>query len=106
MEMPFSKTIEEDCLGGLLVCTYYVGLTNYEPVLTIDDFYIWRHKVIYQAMIELHKRGIEPHEVNVKAELKRSGKLTEIGGPEFIHHLAFCALTRPAQPNHPGQNRR
>ena len=53
-------------------------------------------------MQTLTARGIEPHEINVKAELQRTGILAQVGGKEFIHHLIFCTLSRPAQPNHPG----
>lgn len=101
MELPYSKIIEEDCLGGFMVCHYYLGDPEFTPVLTPDDFYLWRHKQVFKAMLDLQRRGIQPHEVNVKKELARTGKLAKVGGRDFIHHLIYCAYSR----SRPGDNR-
>lgn len=101
-EFPYSRELEEDLLGGLMICTYYLDDPEFKDYLTPHDFYLWQHKRIFLAMQELMARGIEPYETNVKSELQRTGILTQVGGREFIHHLVYCALSRPAQPNHPG----
>ena len=96
MELPYNKIIEEDCLGGLMVCTYYLsGDPDYDLKLTEDDFYLHRNKLVFTAILQLHKQGMEPWENNVKDELQRMGKLAWVGGREFIHHLIYCALSRP-----------
>ena len=96
-ELPYNKTVEEDCLGGLMVCTYYLSDPEYKDYLSPHDFYIRRHQRIYKAMQDLTARDIEPHEINVKTELQRTGILNQVGGREYIRHLVYCALSRPGE---------
>jgi replicative DNA helicase len=99
MEMPYSKVIEEDCLGGMMVCTYYLTDPFYlqDPdfvKLDVDDFYLWQHQKVYATMLWLAERALEPNENNVKDELERSAMLEQVGGRDFIHHLVYCALSQ------------
>ena len=94
----YSRELEEDLLGGLMICTPFFCDPEFTPVLTVDDFHLWQHKVVFTTMLELKERGIEPNETEVKKELARTGKLERVGGREFIGHLIYCANTRPTPP--------
>ena len=55
--------------------------------VTIDDFYIDKHKKIYQCICELREEGIEIDYVSVLAKIKSRGWADEIS-PAFLTGLA------------------
>ena len=53
-----------------------------------DDFYRPSHHIIYQAMLNLHARNVPADLVTVIEELKKMGKLEDVGGVSYITLLA------------------
>ena len=49
-------------------------------VLGPDDFYNAEHRLVFEAMQSLYKRGIPINPVTVEARLARNGNLERIGG--------------------------
>jgi replicative DNA helicase len=52
--------------------------------LSNDDFYLQKHKVIYQVIVDLFYQG-KVFDINVlRNELQKQGKLDEIGGNAYL----------------------
>jgi replicative DNA helicase len=52
-----------------------------------DDFYIHRHRWIWQAFTHLHERRIPIDFLTVAEQLSQAGNLAEVGGPAYITAL-------------------
>lgn len=78
--------IEETLIGVVLACGDAWSNTRQEditPVLAMveaQDFTEWRHRAIWQAILNVHAAGHPPHLVMVHAELSRTGALDQYGG--------------------------
>ena len=48
-------------------------------VLSADDFYRVEHRILFNHIVDLYARGIEPNLLSVVEELKKSGELDKIG---------------------------
>jgi hypothetical protein len=55
--------------------------------LKAHDFFIHRHRWIWQAFTALHKRGDAIDFVTVPGELEKTSKLTELGGAPYLTAL-------------------
>src|SRR5262249_52572822 len=55
--------------------------------LQADDFYIHRHRWIWEAFTSLHEQRIPIDLLTLTEELDRKGQLAEIGGPAFLTAL-------------------
>lgn len=76
--VPANVEAEEAVLGALLIDPN--AILRVAPRLRPEDFYVERHAWIYEAMLRVHDRG-EPIEVlTLTEELRRDGRLTEVGG--------------------------
>lgn len=86
---PYSQEAEEATLGAILVNPdVFVSLL---AVLKPDDFFILRHRYIWEAMTRLHERN-EPIDLLLLVEaLKSDGHLLDIGGPAYLTQLSNCA---------------
>lgn len=80
----YSETAEQNVLGALLINPDAAQDLTLRP----DDFYIDRHRVIYQTITGLSARGVTPDFVTVVSSLDKQGKLSEIGGPAYLTQLA------------------
>jgi replicative DNA helicase len=79
---PFDEDAERAILGSLIV---YPELQK--PItarLTTDDFYLQKHKVIYQVVVDLFYQG-KVFDIHVlRNELQKQGKLDEVGGNAYL----------------------
>lgn len=82
---PCSLEAEQSVLGAVLLrpevqveVSVYVG-----P----EDFYRTAHATIFQAMVDLDRRGDPVDITSVMLLLKERGKLQEVGGPVFLAEL-------------------
>lgn len=83
--VPHSKSAEEAVLGSIFIdpnCIY--DLLHF---LKEDDFYIHRHRWIWNVFMALDFRGTAIDLLTVTDELERRGELAEIGGPAFLTQL-------------------
>jgi replicative DNA helicase len=55
--------------------------------LQADDFYIHRHRWIWEAFASLHEQRIPVDLLTLGEELDRKGQLSEIGGPAYLTTL-------------------
>ena len=83
--VPHSREAEEAVLGAVLINpeAYY----DVAQFLQFDDFYIHRHKWIWQAFNRLHEKRVPVDFLTVTEELDQMNQLAEIGGPAYITSL-------------------
>ena len=83
--VPHSREAEEAVVGSILINpdAYY----DVAQFLQFEDFYIHRHRWIYQAFTRLHERRIPIDFLTVSEELDQLGQLAEIGGPAYLSAL-------------------
>lgn len=82
---PFSQEAEEATIGAILTNpAAYFGVAAF---LRIDDFFVLRHRYIWEAMGRLSERSEPLDYLTVMQELKDMGRLQEIGGPAYLTQL-------------------
>jgi replicative DNA helicase len=83
--VPHSREAEEAVVGAVLINpeVYY----DVAQFLQADDFYIHRHRWIWEAFASLHEQRIPIDLLTIGEELDRKGQLSEIGGPAFLTTL-------------------
>ena len=81
--IPHSREAEEALLGSLIIAPDLIPTITLRP----DDFYIQRHRWIFEAMRNLDSRNVTPDLVTLSEELEHSGTLAELGGPAFLTSL-------------------
>ncbi len=83
--VPHSREAEESVIGAVLINpdAYY----DVASFLLADDFYIHRHRWIWQAFNRLHERRVPLDFLTVSEELDQMGVLAEVGGPAYIAAL-------------------
>ncbi len=83
--VPHSREAEEAVVGAVLINpeVYY----DVAQFLAADDFYIHRHRWIWEAFTSLHEQRIPIDMLTLAEELDRKGQLAEIGGPAFLTSL-------------------
>ncbi len=84
--MPFSNEAEQSVLGAI-----YLDRDCIPSVLELvrgEDFYIDRHRELFEAIIELYNMGKPIDLVTLKEHLTLRGSLEKIGGIEFIVEVA------------------
>lgn len=83
--VPQNREAEESLIGSIFINpeAYY----DVAQFLKDDDFYIHRHRWIWQAFNRLHEKRSPIDPVTVCTELEQSGHLSEVGGPAYITSL-------------------
>ncbi len=83
--VPHSREAEEAVVGAVFINSeVYYDIAQF---LTADDFYIHRHKWIWEAFTSLHEQRIPIDLLTVSDELDRRGQLGELGGPAYLTSL-------------------
>lgn len=83
--VPHSREAEEAVIGSVLINpeAYY----DVAQFLQANDFYIHRHRFIWEAFNRLHERRVPLDFLTVTEELDQMGHLAEIGGPAYLTSL-------------------
>ena len=83
--IPHNREAEEAVVGAVLINpeAYYDLAQFLQP----DDFYIVRHRWIWEAFGRLHEKRIPLDFLTVTQELENAGQLTEIGGASYLTSL-------------------
>ena len=82
---PHNREAEEAVVGAVLINPeVYYDLAQF---LQADDFYIHRHRWIWEAFTRLHEKRIPLDFLTVTEELQSAGQLAEIGGPAYLTAL-------------------
>jgi replicative DNA helicase len=83
--VPHSREAEEAVVGAVFINSeVYYDIAQF---LSADDFYIHRHKWIWECFTSLHEQRIPIDLLTVSDELDRRGQLSEIGGPAYLTSL-------------------
>lgn len=83
--VPYSQEAEEATIGAILINPVaYFGVAAF---LQADDFFLLRHRYIWQALQRLSERDEPIEYLTLIEELRDIGKLDEIGGPAYITQL-------------------
>lgn len=88
---PYSQESEEATLGAVMVngAEYY----RVAAFLTPDDFFILRHRYIWDAMAKVAEKENPIDYMTIQTALKDDGRLSEIGGPAYLTQLINTAPT-------------
>ncbi len=85
--IPHSREAEEATVGSILINSDVFHECRLELPVGGEEFYIHRHRMIWNAMQALVTRGQPIDFLTVSAELEAAGLLTEIGGPAYLTAL-------------------
>lgn len=89
--LPHDIDAERSVLGAMIlsknVCYEIIG------TLMADDFYLDRHRMIYEAMEEIHKKNMPIDITTLTAYLKDHGLLDKAGGVEYLLELSESVPT-------------
>src|SRR5512143_1046076 len=83
--VPHSREAEEAVVGAVLINpeVYY----DVAQFLQADDFYIHRHRWIWEAFASLHEQRVPIDLLTIGEELDRRAQLSEVGGPAYLTTL-------------------
>ena len=83
--VPHSQEAEEAVLGAVLINpeSYFEVAQFLRP----DDFYIQRHRWLWETFIRLQERRAPIDFLTVVEELDQTGHLGEVGGPAYVTAL-------------------
>ena len=83
--IPHNREAEEAVVGAVLINPEaYYDLAQF---LQAEDFYIHRHRWIWEAFNRLHEKRTPLDFLTVTEELQSAGQLAEIGGPAYLTAL-------------------
>jgi replicative DNA helicase len=83
---PFSQEAEEAVIGSILIDPgAYITVAAF---LKPDDFFLLRHKTIWQALERLNSRAEAIDHITLAEELENMQTLDEIGGRAYLIQLA------------------
>jgi replicative DNA helicase len=89
--VPHSREAEESLIGAVLI--HPEAYFDVAAFLHTEDFFIHRHRFIWEAIASLHDRRVPLDFLTVTEELNRAGKLAEVGGPAYITALINATPT-------------
>ncbi len=84
--LPANIEAEEAVLGSILIDPN--AILRVVPRLRPEDFYLERHTWIFDAILKIHERGEAIDVLTLADQLKRDGRLDEVGGISALVALA------------------
>ena len=91
--LPHDLVAEQSTLGGMLLSADVTHLILSESKIFERDFYAPKHEIIFGAIRALANQGEPTDVVTLSAELVKLGKLSTIGGAEYLHELTAIVPT-------------
>ena len=88
---PQNIEAEQSVIGAMLIDKNAVGIVTEK--LMPEDFYRQAHQLIFSAMLTLHSKNEPIDMITVVDELKKMGKLDDVGGISYITLLANAVPT-------------
>src|SRR5919202_3961425 len=80
--LPSNVEAEQAVLGSLLLDPD--AITQVAAFLRAEDFYLEKHRWIYETMLDLHDRRDPIDFLSVISGLEQRGRLRDIGGSAFF----------------------
>ena len=90
--LPHNISAEKAILGAMLMKNGE-AIPKVNELLSFEDFYREEHRIIYQAILDLHEKNVIPDNVSLCDHLKKIGKLDQVGGPTYILALGDVVPT-------------
>jgi hypothetical protein len=84
--LPKSIEAEQFVLGAVLTDSPN-SLRIIRSLLEANDFFLDKHRLVYQRALELHDRGQAVNRLTLAEELERHGELKRLGGRSFVNSL-------------------
>ncbi len=88
---PHDLLAEQSALGGMLLSKDAVA--DVVEVMRGVDFYMPKHEVIFDAILNLYSHGEPTDVIAVTDELTKSGELSRAGGADYLHTLTGLVPT-------------
>ncbi len=88
---PQAQQVEQSVLGAMLLEREAIPKTI--EILPAGSFYSERHNTIYEAVLSLFERGNPVDLITLGDELKRRGKLEDMGGAYYLTELTSTVAT-------------
>ena len=88
---PHDLLAEQSALGGMLLSKDAVA--DVVETLRGTDFYVPKHEVIFEAILNLYSHGEPTDVVAVTDELIKTGELQRAGGVDYLHTLTSIVPT-------------
>ncbi|HEY8588799.1 MAG TPA: replicative DNA helicase, partial [Naasia sp.] len=88
---PHDLLAEQSALGGMLLSKDAVA-DVLEAVKGVD-FYVPKHEVIFEAVLNLYAHGQPTDVITVTDELTKAGDLSRAGGADYLHTLTSIVPT-------------
>jgi hypothetical protein len=85
LTLPYDLDNERAVLGACLLDRD--AISSVRDLLSLEDFYLEKHAMIYGAILDLVDKRIAPDLITVMGELKDKGQLDLVGGPLFLGDL-------------------
>ncbi|UCH63547.1 MAG: hypothetical protein JSU77_03630 [Fidelibacterota bacterium] len=80
---PYSEELEVAVLGAILANPSLQEGGS----LRVEDFYLTKHRLIFDAMLTIHREGVPTDMPNVVQQLQESGDLEQAGGAYYVSGL-------------------
>lgn len=88
---PYDLLAEQSVLGGMLLSKDAVA--DVTAQLRGNDFYVPKHEIIYEAVLQLYAQGEPTDAITVTDQLTKTGELQRAGGAEYLHTLTSIVPT-------------
>lgn len=88
-QIPYSDEAEQATLGAILI--HPPQFPSLAGFLKPDDFFILRHRYIWEAMTRLNDQSQPIDVILLCDQLKAAGQLDDIGGPAYLTQLSNSA---------------
>ena len=88
---PHDLLAEQSALGGMLLSKDAVA--DVVEVVRGVDFYVPKHEIIFDAVMNLYAHGEPTDVIAVADELTKTGNLTRAGGADYLHTLTGLVPT-------------
>lgn len=88
---PQNVEAEKSVLGSLMIDKN--AIDRVADILRPEDFYRQKHKLIYQAMLELYQNHEPIDLLSLSDRLEEKGELKEVGGKSYLSTLAASVPT-------------
>jgi len=89
--VPHNVEAEQAVIGALMIDPDAMFKVN--TFLRAEDFYVERHRWLYDSIVTLHDRGESADYVTLCDELERREQLAELGGAAYITQLINATPT-------------
>lgn len=95
---PHDVDAELAVLGALILDVSVMA--DVAPLVTVRDFYVAHHRLLWEALVALEGRGDPVDSVTVKDELRRAGTFDKAGGAETLIRAMEAATTSGTAKHH------